>query len=242
MTRSHTTASLPRFAVVDATPHDCPYLEGQRATLPLEVPLGPVRPAGFDLLLEQGYRRSGPFLYRPQCASCQACQALRVPVSRFRPSRSQRNALKKNTDVCVEVGSARADAQRVALYNRHKTMRGLDHRERPLDVRAYEDAYVESCTTTIEVRYLVDERLIGLSILDLGERAISSVYHCFEPSESRRSLGVYSVCKEIELSNELGLDWYYLGLWVADCTRLAYKAQYHPHEKLENGVWRSFEG
>lgn len=242
MTRPNTTEPRPRFVVVDATAHDCPYLEGERATLPLKLPLGRLTPAEFDLLLEQGHRRSGPFLYRPECASCQACEALRVPVARFSPSRSQRNAVKKNVDVKVEVGAAQADAQRVSLYNRHKMMRGLDHGEGPLDLRAYDQAYVESCTSTLEVRYLVDEELIGLSILDVGQRAISSVYHCFEPAESRRSLGVFSVCKEIELCAEMGLEWYYLGLWVEECAQLAYKARYHPHERLINGVWHAFEG
>lgn len=241
MTEPHPVQPLRRFVVVDATPHACPYLEGQRATLPLELPMDAVTPSEFDLLLEQGYRRSGPFVYRPRCGSCQACQALRVPVARFAPSRSQRSASRKNTDVMVEVGAAQADARRVALYNRHKRMRGLDQGEGSIDVRSYAQAYVESCTNTLEVRYLVDDELIALSILDVGKNSVSSVYHCFEPTESHRSLGVFSVCREIELCAEMGLDWYYLGLWVEDCARLAYKAQYHPHERLVNGVWHAFD-
>lgn len=231
----------PRFIVIDAEPTPCPYRPQQLARMPLRLPLTPVSPAWFDRLLAEGDRRAGSMLYRTACESCRACEPLRVPVSRFAPTRSQRKVLKRNADVTVTYGPAQADEERVALYNKHKAMRGLDRGEGGLDVATYARHYVDSCTQTIEVRYHVDGRLIGLSILDLGQRAASSVYHCFDPEQSRRSPGVFSACREIALCEELGLDWYYLGLWVEDCQSLAYKSQYLPHERLIDGVWRAFE-
>ena len=91
----------------------------------------------------------------------------------------------------------------------------------------------------MEIRYLDAGRLVGLSILDLGRRAASSVYHCFDPAVARRSLGTYSVLAETQWCMERGLDWYYLGLYVAECRHLVYKARFGPHERLEDGVWRS---
>lgn len=231
----------PRFVVIDAEPSACPYLPGQLARLPLRMPLTPVSPAWFDRLLGEGDRRAGAMLYRTACDTCRACQPLRVPVSRFAPTRSQRKVLRRNADVTVELGPAQADEQRVALYNKHKAMRGLDRGEGGLDVATYARHYVDSCTHTAEVRYLVDGQLIGVSILDLGQRAASSVYHYFDPEHSRRSLGVFSACREIALCQELGLDWYYLGLWVQDCPSLSYKSQYMPHERLIDGRWQPFE-
>jgi arginyl-tRNA--protein-N-Asp/Glu arginylyltransferase len=35
----------------------------------------------------------------------------------------------------------------------------------------------------------------------------------------------------------MGLEWYYLGFYVRDCSHLAYKAGYLPHERRIGGVW-----
>ena len=91
---------------------------------------------------------------------------------------------------------------------------------------------------TVEVRYELDGLLIAVSILDLGRRSASSVYHYFDPDHGRRSLGVFSVLAELELCAGLGIEWYYLGLWVEDCKALCYKAAYRPHQRLSGGVWR----
>ena len=44
----------------------------------------------YPLALSWGFRRSGDLVYRPHCAHCQACVAVRIPVARFAPDRSQR--------------------------------------------------------------------------------------------------------------------------------------------------------
>jgi arginine-tRNA-protein transferase len=67
------------------------------------------------------------------------------------------------------------------------------------------------------------------------------VYFFFDPEESRRSLGVFSVLQELRLCERLGMEHLYLGLHVEDCRELSYKAAYHPHERLTPGGWRRFE-
>src|SRR5689334_18146152 len=92
-----------RFVVVSDSVEECPYLPGEKARLPLRMPLEPVSPPKFDALLAEGDRRFGPFLYRTTCPECHACEAIRVPVARFAPTRSQRRVLRKNPDVAVEL-------------------------------------------------------------------------------------------------------------------------------------------
>ena len=94
-----------------------------------------------------------------------------------------------------------------------------------------------TCTRTVETRYVVDGRLFGVGILDLGRRDASSVYFYFDPDEDRRSLGVFSVLAEIEWLKRQGYRYYYLGLYVKGCAQLNYKARYLPHERLEKGQW-----
>ena len=119
---------------------------------------------------------------------------------------------------------------------------GLSRTEEPLGATAYRAWLVDTCVDTREVRYSVDDRLIAISILDFGRTSVSSVYHYFDPDESRRSLGVYSALAEIAWCNALGIEWYYLGYYVADCPRLSYKGTYFPHQRKVDGQWQEFAG
>lgn len=226
------------FVIANADDEACPYLPGQVARMPLRLPLRPVYGARFDRLLDAGDRRAGPFLYRTACASCSACEPLRIPVARFQPTPSQRKVHKRNADLRLEVGKARITARHLELFNRHKLERGLG--QAPSDATDYRLQFLETCVDTREVRYLRGDRLVAVSLLDVGERAASSVYHYFDPDESRRSLGVFSVLAELALCASWSVEWYYLGLYVAGCRSLRYKADYFPHERRIGGEWRLF--
>lgn len=227
-----------QFRVLWDQLEDCPYRPGQLARLPLRLPLSPVTPELFDTYLEEGDRRSGRMLYRTACPACSACEPIRIPVSRFTPTKSQRRSLRKNEgDVTMRVTMPAVNAERLALYNRHKLDRGLSRDGGELGPSGYRAWLVDTCVRTREVHYSVGEKLIAVSVLDFGRTAVSSVYHYFDPAETRRSIGVYSVLKEIELCKQHGIEWYYLGFYVADCSHLNYKATYYPHQRKVNGVW-----
>jgi arginine-tRNA-protein transferase len=230
------------FLVVADEPDTCPYLPDRTSRLPLRLPLAPVSPEEFDRLLAEGDRRAGPFLYRTACEGCRACEPLRIPVARFAPTPSQRRAWKKNEDVTVEVGPPRVTRRHLEIYDRHRIERGLARNPEPTSTGSYRMQFVETCVPTVEVRYSVGERLIAFSLLDVGATAASSVYHCFDPDEARRSLGVYSVLRELAWCAERGLEHYYLGLWVGACRGLAYKAGYFPHQRRTGDAWVEFAG
>jgi len=230
-----------QFRVVWDQLEDCPYLPGQVARLPLRMPIAKLLPDEFDRLLEDGERRSGRMVYRTHCPACSACEPIRLPVARFEPTPSQRRVLKRNADrITVEVGEPLLTWDRLILYNRHKQERGLAIRDEPLTAQGYRTWLIDTCTETREVRYLVEGRLVGVSILDFGKRSASSVYHYFDPDHSGRSIGVYSVLKEIELCRQAGVQWYYLGYYVRACGKLSYKASYWPHQRRVDGDWTEF--
>lgn len=231
-----------QYRLVWDQPEPCPYLPERDARLPLRLPLGPMTPEAFDRLLASGERRSGRLVYHTQCGSCSECQSLRLPVDKFRPTKSQLRVWRRNEGVIrVEMGRPALTREHLALYNRHKLERGLARRDEPMSAESYRSWLVHTCTETAEIRYLLDDRLVGVSIVDFGRRAASSVYHYFDPDESKRSIGVYSVLKEIEICRRSGLAWYYLGYYVQDCRALAYKAQYWPHERRVDGIWTPFD-
>jgi arginyl-tRNA--protein-N-Asp/Glu arginylyltransferase len=193
-------------------------------------------------LLDDHHRRSGWVVYKPVCQSCHACMAIRVPVEGFRPTKSQRKALRRNEDVHVELGPPSPSEEKLELHNRfveHRFERG-ESSFRSLDT--YEEVFGASPITTQEMRYRIDGRLVGLGLVDVLPNVISSVYFYFDPGEQRRSLGTFSALKEIELARESGRNFLYLGYYITDCREMNYKARFQPCELLHpDGEWRPFD-
>ena len=225
----------------DLTP--CPYLPGESARMPLRLPRRRLSREEFDTRLAAGDRRSGPVLYRPTCPSCNACEAIRLEIARFCPNRSQRRALARgDLELSTEIGPALADGERVALYNRHRRLRGLEHREGAASASDYRQFLVVSCCETFELRYRLEGALVGVALVDRAADSLSAVYCYFDPSHDRLSLGTYSILKQIELCGLWGLSYLYLGLYVARSRHMAYKGNFLPHQRLVDGEWREFGG
>lgn len=231
----------PERLVYDA-PTPCQYLRGRIARLPLRVPLRRLRPQEFAERLSAGDRRQGLLLYRPSCPSCTACEAIRVDVNAFAPDKTQRRVLRRGEMMLhTDVAAPTVTPEKVALYNRHKLERGLVSGDGLIDEDGYEQFLVDSCTDTIELSYHLGGRLVGVAIADRAADALSAVYCFYDPSEARLSLGTYSVLKQIALCRLWGLRYLYLGLYIADCRSMRYKANYRPHERLIQGAWQRFE-
>ena len=95
--------SIPLFLTQE---HPCSYLEGERAQSVFVHPAYPATTSIYAQLIEQGFRRSGDEIYAPHCPHCSACIPARLPVEKFKPSRSQKRCLKKNinTQTIVKAG------------------------------------------------------------------------------------------------------------------------------------------
>jgi arginyl-tRNA--protein-N-Asp/Glu arginylyltransferase len=231
----------PEWLIHDE-PTPCVYLPSQTARLPLRMPSRPLTATQFAQRLEEGDRRQGLVLYRPSCPTCRACQPLRIDVTRFEPSRTQRRVFRRGeARLETRIGRPRVAADRVALYNRHKVERGLLVRDEVLDAEGYAEFLVESCSDSLELAYTHQGRIVGIAIIDRAADALSAVYCFFDPAYANLSPGAYSILKQIALCREWGLRYLYLGLYVVGCPSMAYKATYLPHERLIDGIWRPFQ-
>lgn len=230
-----------RETVVYENIESCPYIKGNKMRTPMRYQHRSLTAEEVDNSLALSDRRVGFMLYRPSCPSCVSCEAIRVPVHDFNPSKSMRRILKKNKDIDVELGPVLCDAQRVNMYNRHKFERGLASSQRKMTQSSYEGWLMKSCSETREFRYFLSGVLIGVSIVDIGARDISSVYFYFNPDYSDRSLGTFSALIEMQWMLKHEMRYYYLGLYVQSCSHLNYKSRYYPHERRVLGEWRRFD-
>ena len=246
MGRMHSARSLPillsghppEFLVHDEV-EACPYLDGERARLPLRLPARPLRGRELDERLAGGDRRNGPLLYRCTCPECRACRPLRIDAAKFDVRRRHLRVWRKaSTCVQVELGPPESSDERVALYNAHLHGRGLGRGGPAIDRDGYHHFLAETCCDTFELRYRVEGKLVGVAITDRSSAALSAVYCYYDPAYAALSLGTFSVLKQLALCQQWGLRHLYLGLYVIASPVMAYKARFFPHEQRIEGVWR----
>ena len=231
----------PELVVYDGF-EPCPYLKNETARLPMRYPLRAFTPEEFNERLAAGDRRQGNMIYRTACPACQACQPVRVDATRFVPNRAQRRVQRKAAgQLRIEMGTPQVDARRVQLYNRHKQGRRLTHGEGPISADGYAAFLVESCCETFELRYYHGDELIGVAVTDRSSQALSAVYCFFDPAYEHLSPGTYSILKQIELCRAWDLPYLYLGFYLDAPSRMSYKGNFRPQQRLRGGQWIDFE-
>ena len=211
----------------------CDYLPEQRASLEYRI-LVDLSPAELDALLERGWRRFGPVVFRPACQACQECVSIRIPVADFRPSRSQRRARNRCAHLTVEVGPPQVAPDRLDLHARwhagREQSRGWEGSA--LDAEEYAWQFGAGDPSACEVLYRDAGKLVGVGICHQTDTAVSAVYFFHDPEYGRLSLGVNHVLTLIELTRRAGKAHVYLGFRVMGCPSMRYKAGFHPHELL----------
>ena len=222
---------LPRIKLPSSP---CSYLPAESACQEYRV-VFELNTGGYHELLKRGWRRFGGVLFRPACPQCNKCTGIRVLVQEFRPNKSQRRALKLNRDVEVVVQPASVSAEHLQLFNAyHAFMQGeRNWTGRSLNEREYQQHFLQGhWEFAKEFLYYHAGKLIAVGLVDVLPDAISSVYFYHDPALRSRSLGVYSMLKELEYAKARQMAYQYLGFWLAECRSLAYKSQYQPHEFL----------
>jgi arginine-tRNA-protein transferase len=231
------TSSLRDLKVYTTYPHSCSYLPEQEATTLFVDPRTPMSSSLYSQLSLLGFRRSGSHLYRPNCGSCSACIPARVPVRSFSPRRSQRRTLKRNLDVAVRELDDIDNDEAFDLYRRYIEARHHDGDMYPPSRDQYQSFLSDEWGVTRFYGMYLEERLAGIAVADQLEDGLSAIYTFYDPELGDRGLGTFAVLWQIEQARELDLDYLYLGYWIKQCQKMAYKIQFRPLELYLNGNW-----
>ncbi len=234
-------SSEPPLLGYATQPYPCNYLPGQEAVTLFVDPAAQKNRAMYSALAKQGFRRSGNHLYRPRCASCQACIPVRVPVDKFNPTRGQKRTWQRNQDLCIHAVTPVYTEEHLDLYQRYLAARhpngGMDNPSS----ESYSNFLTSNWADTRLYEFRLASRLLAVAVVDCMDDALSAVYTYFDPQYPERSLGRFAILYEIEEAKRQRLTWLYTGYWIRECRKMRYKNEYQPLEYYINGCWLSVE-
>lgn len=214
---------------------ECPYLEGLTAVNE-NILIRDLENRDLESLLGIGFRHFGEIFFRPICQQCNECIPIRIPVRRFSFSKSARRLFNRNKHFNVTLEEKPcASTETFQLYNRHKKR----FKRQPTEF--YEE-YAASFFHSFQFNRMLSIRdggtLVAVAHLDVTANVMSAVYCYFDERYNRFSPGKFAIYKEIQLAQEMGIRWLYLGYYIKENRHTNYKVLYKPNQLLTvDNVW-----
>jgi arginine-tRNA-protein transferase len=147
---------------------------------------------------------------------------------------------RKNQDLVVSISGPKYSSDKLEMYNDYLA---FQHEEAEwsssFDLKRF---LYYSPVNTVEFEYRLQHRLVAVGIVDIGSRALSSVYVYFDPEFAGRSLGTFSGLFELDYCRRNGIPFNYFGYYVAESPSMSYKARFAPFELLtDDGKWTQID-
>jgi arginine-tRNA-protein transferase len=205
----------------------CSYIPGRTARYESFLALN-LDSKELEKILHQGWRKFGCYYFRPACPGCFSCEPVRIKTQEFRPSKSQRQLLRRNSEIEIRFMPRSFREELFTIYDEHSRERFGQNVSKEDFLNSF---YLSSCPD-LQSEYYLKGKLVAAGFLDQSENALSSVYFVLRPELKSLGLGILSILKEIEYAAQSGLEYYYLGYYVAENSRMSYKNRFFPYEKM----------
>jgi leucyl-tRNA---protein transferase len=221
------------------TEHPCGYYDERSSANLIPDPQIPMNAGIYSLLVSQGFRRSGAFVYRPHCPECSDCIPCRIDVSNFKPNRNQRRCLKKNKELTTHIKNAEFTEEYFDLYLRYMNSRHADGSMANPQADDFKSFLLCDWSQTIFIETRLNNKLLCVAVADYLSAGLSAVYTFFEPEETKRSLGTFAIMQEVWLAQAWQLPHIYLGYWIKEHPKMHYKGNFNGLEIFKNTLWCS---
>lgn len=202
-----------------------------------------VSPQQYDFLLAEGWRHFGQYFYRYNLGylynEFRFVIPLRILLANYKLTKSKRRILRKNQDLQTIIRPILLDDEKHELFERHK--KRFDHGI-PDSIYSFLDADAANTPCkALEFCVYDKDKLLAVSFLDIGETSVSSTYAMFEPTITKRSLGIFTMLLEINYAIETGKTFYYQGYAYEGESFYDYKKQLNSLECYDwYGNWEKF--
>lgn len=214
----------PQFSAYDA----CQYLGEEIVRFEYFFATG-LNIYELEELLSRGWRKFGLYYFRPMCSNCRKCVPIRIRTKKLIITKSLRRVIRKADGIRVIFRPLQFRQEIYEIYRDHSLSRF--NKESTLE-NFINTFYIETCPA-LQSEYYLDDELIAVGFIDRSSNSLSSVYFIYKAAYEKYSLGIYSVLKETEYAASLGLQFYYLGYYIAENEKMAYKNRFHENEKYD---------
>mgnify|MGYP000870686474 FL=1 len=116
-------------------------------------------------------------------------------------------------------------------------MRHADGDMYPPSESQYRQFLLEGFPNTAIIEFRQGDQLVGCTVVDQLSTGLSALYTWFDIAYEKRGIGTLSILHLIRLSEKLGLPFVYLGYWIADSDKMAYKSRFKPLQTFKNDRW-----
>lgn len=216
---------------------ECSYLKEKKATTMYRI-IDNCDSLMCKEYILHGWRRFGKLFFTPQCTDCNECKSMRIKIKEFEFTKSMKRVLKENIDTKVIIRHPTMSKEHLELYDKYhlymKDKRDWDNEK--ISANDYYNSFVLGHGEFgYELLYFIDEKLVGVALIDILPNAISSIYCYYDHNYQKHSIGTFSILKQIMLAKSLNIEYLYLGYWVEKNDSLKYKSRFKPHEILQDG-------